>query len=601
MHRAKAPLVLLLTARCSSLQVVQFAPCRQIAKFGTDLLLPRVRPRAACIFLSELSVKTFKPTVSPAASTTLHKRLSELHALTEEHGLAFPSSNNSSPSLMRWAARQRALYRQNLLPPDLVDELDGLFFVWDPLQAKWNAKYDELESFYEDNGHCNVPSAYPAAPDLSRWVQRQRQLHRRGDLSSPRRDALLALDFIFDPQSARWEERLGEYAAAVAGQPRSIPTSLRQWAARQRKAHAEGRLPLERVEALHQLPGWTWTAPTGRGPTALRRLGLRLTRELSSEEQSVANGVVSEAEASHRPVAAALRSSCYSRSRSAGRALVISVGARRDNAAIELADAREALRALGYFVVTVENPSASELRASLIAHASQDDWNSHASSVVALMAHGHGSSIEGQDGSSVSLGSLFGLLAPSAAPALEGKPKIFLVQACRKGEPPVLTLAQPQVETGSAEEVQMAEDGAHRRMKQAAQRSGRSGPEIDTSAPSADTKSPRQLCEEHDFLWGYATTGNHVAYRGALFAALREVVGDFGWETTWVDILSHTNERLCAWSASRPIGQPLPSMDIRSTCRGPGFAPSDLVLDETDEQTSDEQDHLRITNTNGVP
>ena len=58
--------------------------------------------------------------------------------------------------------------------------------------------------------------------------------------------------------------------------------------------------------------------------------------------------------------------------------------------------AGEALRALGYTVVTVENPSASELSASLIAHASQQDWQSHASSVVALMAHGYDATIECQ-------------------------------------------------------------------------------------------------------------------------------------------------------------------------------------------------------------
>ena len=61
-------------------------------------------------------------------------------------------------------------------------------------------------------------------------------------------------------------------------------------------------------------------------------------------------------------VAGGERGGSYARCESVGRALVISVGARREEgAAAELCDAREALRLLGYSVVTVANPTASEL------------------------------------------------------------------------------------------------------------------------------------------------------------------------------------------------------------------------------------------------
>ena len=106
------------------------------------------------------------------------------------------------------------------------------------------------------------------------------------------------------------------------------------------------------------------------------------------------------------------------------------------------------------------------------------------------------------------------------------------------------------------------------------------------SAPPSQLTTPGEqasLCEEHDFLWGYATTAGSVAYRGALFAAFREVVEEQGPETSWLELLQHTNERLCSWSALRPRGMPLPSMDIRSTCRGRAFAPSDIVALELDE------------------
>mmetsp|Transcript_41124 Transcript_41124/g.56041 ORF Transcript_41124/g.56041 Transcript_41124/m.56041 type:complete len:203 (-) Transcript_41124:145-753(-) len=187
-------------------------------------------------------------------------------------------------------------------------------------------------------------------------------------------------------------------------------------------------------------------------------------------------------------------------------------------------------------------------------HASQQDWQTHASSVVALMAHGYDATITCQDGQFASLRSLFGLLSPSAAPFLRAKPKIFLVQACRLGETP--TLVHPPM-------------------------SGRRGATDrydDTSQASCGPPEARNLCEEHDFLWGYATTSGAVAYRGALFAAFREVVHEQGTGTSWLELLQHTNEKLCDWSALTEIE--IPSIEIRTTCRGQAFAPNDLVLAE---------------------
>ena len=96
------------------------------------------------------------------------------------------------------------------------------------------------------------------------------------------------------------------------------------------------------------------------------------------------------------------------------------------------------------------------------------------------------------------------------------------------------------------------------------------------------------LCEEHDFLWGYATTPGTVAYRGAMFAALRRVVSEFGPRTSWLELLQHTNEQLCAWSANRPAQLAISSMEIRSTCRGAAFGPADLVwgLDDAHEDAA---------------
>ena len=227
------------------------------------------------------------------------------------------------------------------------------------------------------------------------------------------------------------------------------------------------------------------------------------------------------------------------------------------------------------------------------------DWDGHASSVVALLAHGRQASVECQDGRYVPLRSLFGRLAPAQAPALTGKPKIFLVQACRNGEAPALDAvastfrgegtgggAGCDSEDSHSNHVGHPHDDAddyRGSLEEASvwsEASEEDAPDKVLSASDSNLCEPeprRQLCEEHDFLWGYATTPGSVAYRGALFAAFREVVTEHGLETSWLELLQLTNERLCAWSASRPQGAPLPSMEIRSTCRGRVFAPTDLV------------------------
>ena len=268
--------------------------------------------RCASPIASELRVERYEPTAS-AAAKTVEDRLQQLRALWDLHGHALPTAEScNDASLVRWAARQRKLHRQNSLSASLVDELNAVGFVWDPLSHAWDARYEELESFFADNGHSDVPSTQGA---LGRWVSRQRRLHRQGTLRGERRDALLELSFEFDPLAARWERQLAECAAALLRNPRGpLPEPLAGWAKRQRAAHAAGRLAPERVEALNQLVGWSWATPRARGPAALRRLGQRMARECGAGEAG--EQVVSQRTGSSRSQA------CYVPCASAGRACV---------------------------------------------------------------------------------------------------------------------------------------------------------------------------------------------------------------------------------------------------------------------------------------
>ena len=123
---------------------------------------------------SELRVESFAPLVSPGQArkgVSFERRIAQLRALCEQHGHALPTAEHGSDlvrwalsrtrtltrsrsrtralalalaltltlTLTRWASRQRTLYRQGSLAEAVVEELDAVHFVWDPLQAAWDA------------------------------------------------------------------------------------------------------------------------------------------------------------------------------------------------------------------------------------------------------------------------------------------------------------------------------------------------------------------------------------------------------------------------------------------------------------------------------
>ena len=99
-----------------------------------------------------------------------------------------PGGFASNPKLATWVDLQRTQYRYfikgdpSLLNEERIKMLEDIGFVWNVYDAKWNAKFEELEEFIEINGHSKVPSS-----PLARWCNRQRKEYSKylaGDKSS---------------------------------------------------------------------------------------------------------------------------------------------------------------------------------------------------------------------------------------------------------------------------------------------------------------------------------------------------------------------------------------------------------------------------------
>jgi hypothetical protein len=93
-----------------------------------------------------------------------------------------------------WVASQRS--NKDALSKQQRERLNGLVFVWDPLETAWDHAIECLKRFKERAGHCEVPIDYRVNGfRLGKWVSRQRQ--KRDKLTEQRRQQLNELGFTW--------------------------------------------------------------------------------------------------------------------------------------------------------------------------------------------------------------------------------------------------------------------------------------------------------------------------------------------------------------------------------------------------------------------
>eukprot|EP00985_Skeletonema_marinoi_P021764 scaffold13537_cov142-Skeletonema_marinoi.AAC.2 len=116
-----------------------------------------------------------------AKEATWEERLKEIVEYKNEHGNALvPSEYHDNPQLGNWVQWQRVQYnrRQKGQASNLTDErvakLNEMGFVWEPLEAVWQSKYDKLHNFYKRYGHTKIPLGEQEHKELYEWCMRQR-------------------------------------------------------------------------------------------------------------------------------------------------------------------------------------------------------------------------------------------------------------------------------------------------------------------------------------------------------------------------------------------------------------------------------------------
>ena len=115
-----------------------------------------------------------------------------------------------NPALGHWVHHVRRAKKNGTLAEEIVRRLDVLGFCWAPWKT-WEQHIDDLKSFRETHGHCNVPKQYPANPAPGSWVRNVRKARKDGTLAEERVRRLDALGFCWvrqPPIAVVWEERI---------------------------------------------------------------------------------------------------------------------------------------------------------------------------------------------------------------------------------------------------------------------------------------------------------------------------------------------------------------------------------------------------------
>ena len=198
--------------------------------------------------------------------TTWEEMFSALTENKRKHGdCNVPQKCSDNRQLGTWVSTQRQAKRKGKLPDESVRRLNGLGFVWEARDARWEQMFTALAGYKRAHGDCNVPQDYPENPQLGTWLSSQRAAMQRGKLNSARKLKFEQIGVIPKPIDAAWEEMFSSLSHFKSRHgdcnvPQRWPDNQRlaHWISNQRQFKRKGYLSKDRTDRLEQL-GFAWS------------------------------------------------------------------------------------------------------------------------------------------------------------------------------------------------------------------------------------------------------------------------------------------------------------------------------------------------------
>jgi superfamily II DNA or RNA helicase len=199
-------------------------------------------------------------------------RYQELLDFRKIHGHCnVPNQFQDNPVLARWVSTQRSNKSKGLLNQDYGRLLSDIGFEWiaspsENSEAIWSRRFEELQSFKEKNGHCDVPARYNDNRALGAWITEQRSRKRKGTLAPEHEEKLrnLGVSWGKEEKLNTWEDRFRDVLRfrdqhGHCSVPRHFKgdAGLANWATKQRQKKREGTLDSEKVARLTEI-GFVW-------------------------------------------------------------------------------------------------------------------------------------------------------------------------------------------------------------------------------------------------------------------------------------------------------------------------------------------------------
>ena len=165
---------------------------------------------------------------------------------------------------------------------------------------QWNRRYEELKSYKEDNGHCNVSTKSADKRKLGRWVSTQREMYqlkekgKKSPMTQERIDKLNQIDFVWDASQlsgfkgkgvneGTWDLWLADLVAYKEEHGNCLVPAdykpnkpLGTWVSGQRQQYRrcqegkKSKITQERIDKLNEI-GFVWDARSKRLQSALRK------------------------------------------------------------------------------------------------------------------------------------------------------------------------------------------------------------------------------------------------------------------------------------------------------------------------------------------
>lgn len=201
------------------------------------------------------------------------------HRLPTQGEAHFKSRGISKRDLARWVFRQRETKdRLSLSQRKKLESLPS--WTWSHADQEWDQKFAELIKFANKHGHMRVPSGVKNGHNsLYIWIQRQRELHRKGQLPEDRLNQLNALprrtknktQWLWAHKEDEWEtglaalqsfcRRTGHCHVPFNHVENGFPLSKWIYAKRNlyRSKKTSKSLSKSRIRELESLPGWSWS------------------------------------------------------------------------------------------------------------------------------------------------------------------------------------------------------------------------------------------------------------------------------------------------------------------------------------------------------